>query len=309
MAHDHSHHHHHYSRAFAIGIVLNTAFILVETVCGLLAGSLALLADAGHNLSDVLGLAMAWAAFALAGRPQSDRRTYGWRKATVLAALFNAVILLIAMGGISWEAIRRFSAPAAPAGVPIIIVAAAGVLINGATALLFMSGRKEDLNITGAFLHMAADAGVSAGVVLAGAGILVFHWQWLDPVISLVIVAIILAGTWGLFRDSFELAIDAVPRHIDTDAVRRYLMSLPGVVSIHCLHIWGMSTTEAALTVHAVKEPAADGDALIDRIEHDMHERFHIGHTTIQWEHERPGDRTPAAGSTGCRMDTPRSAP
>jgi len=289
-SHRHPHNHGHngapadYNRAFAIGVALNVTYIIVEATYGFLAGSLALLADAGHNLSDVLGLLLAWGANYLVQRRPTERHTYGWRKSTILAALTNAVILLVAMGAISWEAVRRLSDQSPVAGKTIMIVAAIGVVINTATALLFLSGRKQDLNIRGAFLHMAADAGVSAGVVLAGVVIVATGWLWIDPVVSLTITAIILAGTWGLLRDSFNLALDAVPAGIDPEAVKSYLAGLPGVTGVHDLHIWAMSTSETALTVHLLKPDAGDDDTLIEEASRALHERFGIEHITIQWE-------------------------
>lgn len=284
MSHNHDHSPSDYNRAFAIGVALNVIYIVVEATYGFLAGSLALLADAGHNLSDVLGLLLAWGANYLVQRKPTERHTYGWRKSTILAALTNAIILLVAMGGIAWEAVRRFSDPSPVAGKTVIIVAAIGVVINTATALLFLSGRKTDLNIRGAFLHMAADAGVSAGVVLAGVVILATGWPWIDPVVSLTITAIILVGTWGLLRDSFNLALDAVPAGIDPEAVKTYLSDLPGVTGVHDLHIWAMSTSETALTVHLVKPDARDDDTLIEQASRELHDRFGIEHITIQWE-------------------------
>jgi len=282
------HEHHHepadYSHAFKIGVALNVGFIVIEVVFGLAADSLALLADAGHNLSDVLGLLLAWGAGYLTQREATDRRTYGWRKSSILAALFNAIILLVAIGGIGWEAIRRFDDPSHVTGVTIIWVAAIGVMVNGITAFLFMSGRKRDLNIRGAFLHMAADAGVSAGVVLVGIGIIITGWQWLDSAVSLLIAGIIFVGTWGLLKDSFNLALDAVPRHIDAEDVKKYLSGLPGVSQVHDVHIWGMSTTEVALTAHLVKQRTEDDDSLIAEIKEELHRRFGIEHITIQWE-------------------------
>ena len=289
-AHPHSHDHGQrhtptdYNRVFAIGVALNVIYIVVEASYGFVADSLALLADAGHNLSDVLGLLLAWGANYLVQRRPTARHTYGWRKSTILAALTNAIILLVAMGGIAWEAVRRFSAPSPVAGKTIIIVAAIGVLINTATALLFLSDRKKDLNIRGAFLHMAADAGVSAGVVVAGVVILTTGWLWIDPVVSLMITAIIVAGTWGLLRDSFNLALDAVPAGIDPEAVKSYLAELPGVTGVHHLHIWAMSTSETALTVHLQKPDAGDDDLLIEQASRELHARFGIAHITIQWE-------------------------
>jgi cobalt-zinc-cadmium efflux system protein len=286
MPHHHNHDHSpsDYNRAFAIGVALNVIYVVVEATYGFLAGSLALLADAGHNLSDVLGLLLAWGANYLVQRKPTERHTYGWRKSTILAALTNAIILLVAMGAIAWEAVRRFSDPSPAAGKTIIVVAAIGVVINTATALLFLSGRKTDLNIRGAFLHMAADAGVSAGVVLAGVVILATGWPWIDPVVSLIITAIILVGTWGLLRDSFNLALDAVPTGIDPEAVKTYLSDLPGVTGVHDLHIWAMSTSETALTVHLLKPDARDDDTLIKQASRELHDRFGIEHITIQWE-------------------------
>ena len=284
MAHDHNHHHTDYNRAFAIGVALNVGFIIIETVFGLLAGSLALLADAGHNLSDVMGLLLAWGASYMVKRTPTERHTYGWRKSSILAALMNAFILMVAIGGIAWEAIRRFNDPTPVGGQTIIIVAAIGVVINTITALLFISGRKHDLNIRGAFLHMAADAGVSAGVVIAGLVILVSDWMWVDPLVSLVIAGVILIGTWGLMRDALNLALDAVPRGIDPEAVGGYLAGLPGVDSVHDLHIWAMSTTETALTAHLVKPDSKDDDTLIEKASKELHDRFGIDHITLQWE-------------------------
>ncbi len=284
MAHDHHHDHSDYNRAFAIGVALNVGFIIIETVFGLLAGSLALLADAGHNLSDVLGLLLAWGASYMVKRRPTERHTYGWRKSSILAALMNSIILMVAIGAIAWEAIRRFDNPAPVGGQTIIIVAAIGVVINTITALLFVTGRKHDLNIRGAFLHMAADAGVSAGVVVAGLVILASGWMWVDPLVSLAIAVIILIGTWGLMRDALNLALDAVPKGIDPEAVSDYLAGLPGVESVHDLHIWAMSTTETALTAHLVKPDSKDDDTLIEKASQDLHDRFGIEHITLQWE-------------------------
>ena len=282
-----------YNRAFAIGVVLNIVFFIIETAYGIISGSLALLADAGHNLSDVVGLLLAWGASYLSRRKPSERRTYGWHGTTILAAMLNAVILLLAVGAIAWEAIKRLAHPAPVAGKTIIIVAVIGMVINTITALLFMSGRKSDLNIRGAFLHMAADAAVSAGVVVAGVAILLSGWLWLDPALSLFIAAVILAGTWGLLRDSVNLALDAIPAGIDRVAVEAYLQSLPGVSAVHDLHIWGLSTSEAALTAHLVKAAPDDDDALIAQASRELHERFKIAHTTLQWE------RSPAQCPSG----------
>ncbi len=283
MSHSHPHQTD-FGRAFALGVLLNTAFIVAEVVFGLFSHSLSLLADAGHNLSDVMGLLMAWAASNLARRSPTERFTYGLRRTSVLAALFNAILLLVSLGAIAWEAIRRINQPEPVLGLTMIWVATAGVVINGLTAWMFARGRKGDLNIRGAFLHMTADAGVSAGVALAGFVILKTGWSLLDPISSLVIVAIILFGTWGLLRDSISLVLDAVPRGINPAAVKDFLEQLPGVDEIHHLHVWGLSTTETACTAHVVKrEPQLD-DQLLKTIAHELHERFGIEHTTIQFE-------------------------
>jgi cobalt-zinc-cadmium efflux system protein len=284
MAHYYDHGATDYSRAFAISVAFNVGFVIVEAAYGIMGGSLALLADAGHNLSDVLGLLLAWGANYLVRRKPTERRTYGWRKSTILAALINAVILLVALGGIAWEAIKRFSAPVPVAGKTIIFVALVGVVINTVTALLFLSGRKTDLNIRGAFLHMIADAGVSAGVVIAGVAILFTGILWIDPTISLVISVIILFGTWRLFRDAFNMAIDAVPRDIDAEVVKAYLSSLPGITGVHDMHIWAMSTTETALTAHLIKPDPKDDDALVEKASKELHDQFGIDHITLQWE-------------------------
>jgi cobalt-zinc-cadmium efflux system protein len=273
-----------HNRAFALGVALNLTFVAAEAVFGIRANSLALVADAGHNLSDVLGLALAWGASVLSARIPTPRRTYGLRRSSILAALLNAVILLVAIGAIAWEAIGRFRHPGPVASGTVIAVAAIGIVINGVTALLFMRGRQRDLNIRGAYLHMAADAGVSVGVVLAGGVIALTGWFWVDPVVSLIIVVLIAIGTWGLLRDSFNLALDAVPEGIDPAAIDGYLAQLPGVVAVHDLHIWAMSTTEAALTVHLVKENDRVDDALLQRICGELHDRFGIEHTTVQFE-------------------------
>jgi len=282
-----NHPHHHevdFGRAFAIGVILNTGFIVVEVIFGLLSHSLSLLADAGHNLGDVMGLLMAWAATNLGRRSPTERFTYGLRRSSVLAALFNAILLLVGIGAIAAEAIRRIGHPEPVLGLTMIWVAAAGVIVNGMTAWMFAGGRKGDLNIRGAFLHMAADAAVSAGVVVAGFVILRTGWSLLDPISSLVIVVIILLGTWGLLRDSVSLVLDAVPRGIDPGAVKSFLEQLPGVAEIHHLHVWGLSTTETACTAHVVKrEPQLD-DQLLKEIADQLHARFGIEHTTIQFE-------------------------
>ena len=287
MGHDHHDHGHapaDFGRAFLIGILLNGGFIILEVVFGLFSNSLALLSDAGHNLSDVLGLILAWVASELAKRAASARRTYGWKRATVLAALFNALLLLIGVGVILWEAIQRFHEPPHVAGATVIWVAALGIAVNGATALLFLSGRKSDLNVRGAFLHMAADAGVSLGVMISGAVILFTGWAWLDPLVSIGVGLLILISTWELFKDSLNFSLDAVPESVDPAAVREYFSRLPEVTEVHHIHIWPLSTTEIALTAHLVKsEPRLD-DALLARIGEDLHHKFGIGHPAIQFE-------------------------
>lgn len=273
-----------FNRAFAVGIALNIAFVAVEGWVGWRIGSLALLADAGHNLSDVAGLGLAWAG-ALAGRlAPNDRHTYGWRRASILAAFANAVLLLVAMGSLAWEAVQRLGSPVQTEGVTIIAVAALGVVVNGLTALLFMSGRERDLNIRGAFLHMAADALVSLGVAAAGAIYLWKGWDWLDPVTSLAIAAIVVAGTWRLFRQSLHLMFDGVPDSVDLPAVKDLLAAQPGVADVHDLHVWAMSTSEVALSVHLVIPGGHPGDDFIDALADALHRRFEISHPTIQIE-------------------------
>src|SRR5215470_9605138 len=248
----HSHAAPNYGRAFAIGIALNLAYVVGEAVAGVVSGSLALLADAGHNLGDVLGLSLAWGAALLSRRQPSGRFTYGLRSSSILAALANAIILLMVTGGIAWEALRRISDPMPVASGIVIWVAAAGILVNGVTALLFASGSQRDLNIKSAFLHMAADTLVTASVVAAGIAIAWTGWMWLDPAVSLVVSAVIVIGTWGLVKSAIGLALDAVPEGVDAAAVRAHLLEIPGVTGLHDLHIWGMSTTETALTCHLV---------------------------------------------------------
>jgi cobalt-zinc-cadmium efflux system protein len=289
--HDHDHgaggHQHapaNFGRAFAIGIALNLAYIIGEAFYGLIAHSLALLADAGHNLGDVLGLAGAWLASILGKRLPSERFTYGLRRSSILAALGNAILLLVVTGGIAWEGIRRLIDPQPVGGSIVLVVAALGILVNGGTALLFMSGRKDDLNIRGAFIHMASDAVVALGVVVAGAVILWTGWHWLDPLVSLIISGIIVFGTWSLLRDSTNLALDAVPAGIEPSDVTKFLMKQPGVVAIHDLHIWPMSTTDTALTCHCMMPAGHPGDEFLIKLAHDLKDRFRIGHTTIQVE-------------------------
>jgi cobalt-zinc-cadmium efflux system protein len=294
---DHDHHHHHappdFNRAFLVGVILNVVFVVVEVVFGLLSNSLALLTDAGHNLSDVLGLVLAWGAAVLAQKTPSLRRTYGYSRATILASLASGLLLLAAVGAIAWEAVGRLFTPVEPAGLTIVVVAAIGVVINTATALMFVRGKDHDLNIRGAFLHMAADAAVSLGVVISGALILWRGWAWVDPAISLVIAAVILWSTWGLLRDSLNLAVDAVPASIDPQAVRAYLGDLPGVLGLHDLHIWAMSTTDSALTVHLVMAPVPESDRFLNQVAVDLKERFGIHHATIQLERGEPGVTCP----------------
>lgn len=273
-----------YNNAFAFGIALNIIYVIVEFSYGLSINSMALIADAGHNLSDVLGLVLAWIASRLAKTIPTKTRTYGLRKSTILAALFNAVILLIAVGAITVEAVRKFIEPEPVAGNVIMIVAGIGVVINTITALLFISGRKKDLNIKGAFLHMAADAAVSLGVVFAGLIISLTHLYWIDPVISLIIVLVITIGTWSLLKESFFLSMDAVPKNIDYDKVEKFLISVEGVKEVHDLHIWAMSTTEIALTAHLVMPVIPGNDLIMKKICSELHDRFGIEHTTIQIE-------------------------
>jgi cobalt-zinc-cadmium efflux system protein len=273
-----------FGAAFAIGIALNTVFVFVEAIFGYASNSMALVADAGHNLSDVLGLVVAWVAVILSKRAPSARYTYGLRGSSILAALFNAVFLLVAVGAIGWEAIQRLMLPEPVAGATVMIVATVGIFINGITAYLFASGRKGDLNIRGAYMHMAADAAVSAGVVVAGLVILFTGWTWLDAATSLVISAIIIWGTWGLLRDSMAMSLSAVPPGIDPGAVRGYLEKCNGVVQVHDLHIWPMSTTEVALTCHMVIPAGQPGDVYLMGIAHHLKEKFGIQHATLQVE-------------------------
>jgi cobalt-zinc-cadmium efflux system protein len=284
-SHGHAGHVHapaNFGSAFAIGIALNSIFIVVEAIYGYASNSTALIADAGHNLSDVLGLIVAWIAVILSKRPPSVRYTYGLRGSSILAALFNAVFLLIAVGAIGWQAVLRLFNPEPVAEMTVMIVAAIGIVINGFTAWLFASGRKSDLNIRGAYLHMAADAAVSAGVVIAALVIMFTGWQWLDGVTSLAIVAVIVWGTWGLLRDSTAMSLGAVPSGLDPVAVRRYLEQRPGVTEVCDLHIWPMSTTEAALTCHLVMPAGNPGDAFLVEATHHLNDSFGIKHTTIQ---------------------------
>jgi len=289
---EHSHTHNHvqtlqkdFGRAFAVGIALNGLYILVEAGYGIYINSLALIADAGHNLSDVLGLLLAWGASYLVRKSRTEKYTYGFKKSSVLAAFLNALILLAAIGAIVWEAVGRLASPQPIAGTTVMLVAGIGVVVNTVTALLFFSGRKEDLNIKGAFLHMAADAAISFGVVLVGLLLVFTDQYWIDPLVSIVIALIIFWGTWGLLKDSVNLALDAVPDNIDKQGIEAYLNSLDEVVSFHDMHIWAMSTTETALTVHIVAPKTIDPDRFIKEVCDVLNEKFSIQHTTIQIEH------------------------
>ena len=285
--HDHAHHHHapagRYDRAFAIGTALNLGFVIAGVGFGLVANSMALLADAAHNLGDVLGLLLGWGAAWLARRPPTPRRTYGWGRGSIMAVLLNAAILLIAVGGIGVEAVHRLLVPQPVSELTVMLVAAAGIVVNGITALLFMRGRGDDLNIRAQFIHMAGDAGVSAGVVAAGLLMRLTGWTWLDPLSSLGIALVILISTWSLLRESLDLAMDAVPVSVSEREVEAYLAALPGVQEVHDLHIWGLSTTETALTAHLV---CNDGNARyrLHDLTAQLHDRFGIGHSTLQIE-------------------------
>ncbi|MGH6958336.1 MAG: cation diffusion facilitator family transporter [Caulobacteraceae bacterium] len=288
--HDHSHAHGHshapidFGRAFAIGIALNLTFVVGEAVYGFFANSLSLLADAGHNAGDVVSLGLAWLAAWLSRKAPSGRYTYGLRSSSILAALANAVLLALITGAIAWEAVLRLMKPQASAGVAMMAVAAVGILVNGATALMFARGRERDLNVRAAFLHMTSDALVALGVVVTGALILATHWLWLDPAVSLVIGAVIVLGAWGLLREALALALAGVPASVDKGGVATYLAGLPGVTEVHDLHIWGMSTTETALTAHLVRPGAGVDDALIAEVCDELNTRFSIQHATLQVE-------------------------
>jgi len=289
MTHDHDHSGHSQAApdrnaAFAIGVFLNLGFVVAEVFYGIASHSLALISDAGHNLSDVLCLLLAWGAMHLAKSLPTKRRTYGWRRSSILAALINAVVLLVVVGGIAVEAIRRFAHPEPVEGGTVMAVAAVGIVINAISASLFMARRHRDLNAKGAFLHLAGDAAVSLGVVLAALTIRFTGWLWLDPAASLAIGAVIVWGTWGLLRESINLSMDAVPEEIDPHAVESYLASLPGVTAVHDLHIWAMSTTEVALTVHLVMEEQPRNDVFLHGVCDELRQRFGIGHATTQIE-------------------------
>ena len=304
--HDHDHHGHghshaghshgpaSYDRAFAVGISLNLGFVIAELIYGFAAGSLALIADAGHNFSDVIGLLAAWFAAALAKRPASPRHSYGYGRTTILASLSNAVILLVGMGAMAWEAVSRLATPHPVEETTVMWVAAIGILINAGTAAMFLAGRKGDINIRGAFLHMMSDALVSLGVVISALIMLKTGWQWLDPAVSLAIAALITIGTWGLLRESLAMAMDAVPAHIDRDGVEAYLKGLEGVTAVHDLHIWPLSTTSVSLTAHLVKPDAVMDDGFLIGVADHLKKSFGIGHVTLQVEQ----------ADTDCRLRT-----
>ena len=302
--HEHEHHdpgygRHHvhapasFGRAFAIGITLNTAYVIAEAVYGVLAHSLSLLSDAGHNFGDVLSLGVAWLAASLSRRAPGGRYTYGLRGSSILAALSNAVVLLVVTGGLAWAAVLRLMHPEPSAGVTIMAVAAGGIAVNAVTAWMFASGAKDDVNIRAAFMHMASDAVVAMGVVIAGGLILLTGWTWLDPVVSLIIGGVIIMGTWSLTRESLDLALHAVPSGVDREGVRAYLSALPGVSEVHDLHIWGMSTTETALTAHLVRPETTLDDHFLHEACHELRARFKIHHATLQLE--QGGDAHPCA--------------
>ena len=282
--HSHSHAPTDFNSAFAIGVTLNVAYVIAQIGFGIAAHSLALLADAGHNFGDVLGLLLAWCAIYLGKTRATARRTYGLSRSSILAALANAILLLVTVGGITWEAIRRFDNPGEVGGRTVMLVAALGIVINGTTALFFFRGHKSDLNIKGAFLHMAADAAVSAGVVLAGVIIVFTGWHWVDPAASLAINAVIVWGTWGLLRRSLAMALDVVPENVDAIAVRRFLEMQKGVTAVHDLHIWPLSTTRTALTVHLEMPESPAGDAFLHGLCERLQIEFGIDHSTVQVE-------------------------
>jgi cobalt-zinc-cadmium efflux system protein len=304
--HAHGHHHHHgdpntMGRAFAIAIVLNLAFVGIEFFYGFLANSTALMADAGHNLSDVLGLMLAWGAAILAKRAPNNRYTYGLRSTSMLAALFNAMLLMAACGGIAWEAVQQLLHPDPVAGLTVSVVAGVGILVNGFSAWLFMAGSKDDINIRGAYLHMAADAAISLGVLVAGVVVRYTGWNWLDPAVSMVIVAIIVYSTWSLLKQSLRMMLAAVPDNVDRAKIEQFLNSQPGVSSVCDLHIWAMSTTENALTVQLVTPAGYPGDGAIDAISKALREDFSIQHSTLQ---VRTG-----ASEQECCLQAPVAAP
>jgi len=284
----HDHHAHtaslNYNRAFSIGIALNILFVIIEVVYGLYADSLALIADAGHNLSDVFSLLLAWGAYYLSKKAPTPTYTYGLKKATILASLLSTLLLIMALGTIFYEAIERLRSPETVKGLTIITVASIGVIINAATAWLFLHGSKNDLNVKAAYMHMVADAAVSVGVVLAGVAIIFTGWVWIDPLLSIFIVIFVFMGTWGLLKDSINLSVDAVPEKIDIEEIKEYLLSLPGIVSLHDLHIWPLSTTQTAMSVHLVTTNEMLNNQFIEKIQEDFHHHFEIDHVTVQME-------------------------
>jgi cobalt-zinc-cadmium efflux system protein len=311
-SHDHGHHDHHghatlapvTGPAFAVGVGLNLAFVVAEVTAGLSAHSVALVADAAHNLGDVLGLALAWGAAVLARRPPSSRRTYGLQRGTILAALANAVLLLVAVGVVGREAVLRLHTPQPVPGLTVIAVAAAGVLVNGASAMLFHRSQRSDVNARAAFMHLASDALVSLAVVVAGLVMWRTHWWWLDPLMSLVVSLVIVGGTWSLLREALDLSLDAVPRHIELPAVREYLRALPGVAGVHDLHVWALSTTDVALTAHLVMPEGAATAAFQRGVVDALRARYGIGHSTLQIEVLAPegeGDAPGCPHVDGCR--------
>jgi cobalt-zinc-cadmium efflux system protein len=305
MGYDHAHDHRpaRFDRAFALGIALNLGFVGIEAFYGWRVGSLALLADAGHNLSDVAGLLLAWAGSWAARREADARHTYGWRRASILAAFVNAVLLLVAMAALAWEAVQRFAHPAPTEGLTIMVVAAAGIVINTGTALLFVRDRTHDLNIRGAFLHMAADALVSLGVVISGALYGVLGWAWIDPAVSLAIAVVVVLGTWRLFRQSLHLLFDGVPDGIDLGAVHERLRAVPGVADVHDVHVWAIGTTEVALTAHLVlQEPGVDLAVVLRTAKSQLHEHFGIHHATLQLEPPAYAPQCAPPGAAGCTL-------
>jgi cobalt-zinc-cadmium efflux system protein len=305
MGHDHSHAHAHdhshgpaeYGRVFALGIALNLAFVVVEVVYGLVGHSVALLADAAHNVGDIVGLALSWGATALATLRPSTRRTFGFRRTTIIASVSNALVLLFMTGALTWESILRLMNPEPAHGKTMIVVALVGAVINAGSALLFMSAGKKDLNIRSAFLHLASDAVLALGVAIAGAVILATGWLWVDPAVSIVLALTILFGTWSLMRKSMNLMLDAVPEGIDPDEVKTFLEELPGVVEVHDLHIWAMSTTETALTAHLVMPHASHDPAFLAKVCHELHQDFDIDHSTLQIDPEEAPTRCALAHS------------
>ena len=289
MAHNHSHETKNYSTAFILGLLLNIVFVAIELVYGYTAHSLALISDAVHNLTDVFGLLISWAGIWFAMRKPSSKHTYGWGRGSILTSLFNSILIFVAAGGIFVEALHRINAPQAIVGSTVMWVAVVGIVINGITALLFMSGRKHDINLRGAFIHMAADAGVSLGVVIAGLLITATGLSWIDPAVSIIIAGVIVITTWSLMRESLNLSLDAVPESIDQNEVRKYLLGLTGVAAVHDLHIWAISTKETGLTAHLIYGDTTVTDAVLADAATGLRDKFHIGHTTLQTERDTTG--------------------